>query len=198
MDRAIRTVLSRAAVFAALGALIIAISLSQLGWNAAAIALATTVVVLALVCVGSALSRRAATPRGLKLIASSPLFEHLAPTVHEQVAHKLEPISARAGSVVLTKGAFSDRFFIIESGKVEVIDDGAVLTIEGPGEVFGEIGLLSASPRTVTVRALTDITVLSLYRNDFLELVAHEDQVRSAATDIAAHRLTRWAGAQPS
>lgn len=178
---------------AALGSFITPILVAWLGLTGTLLALGITGAVIALLCGLRMphLDKRLTEPRGLALLARSPLFESLFPVVREQIAHKLEPVTAGAGEVILEKGGISDRFYIIESGEVEVTDDGVVLRTEGPGEVFGEIGLLRDVPRTATVTALTDVSLLTLSREDFLSLVADESAVRSVAADLAARRLGR-------
>lgn len=177
----------------ALGAFITPVLVSWLGLERSLLAMGVGGVVITLVCWLRIphLDKRLAEPQGLALLARSPLFEPLSPMKREQVAHKLEPVSAAAGDVILTKGGVSDRFYLIESGEVEVTDDGAVLRTEGPGDVFGEIGLLRDVPRTATVTALTDVALLTLSRDDFLHLVAGDDAVRSVAADLASRRLGR-------
>ena len=54
----------------------------------------------------------------------------------------------------------------------------------GPGEVFGEIGLLRGIPRTATVTAATDGALLALDGADFLELVNAGPLVRPRLLDL--------------
>lgn len=178
---------------AAVGAFLTPVLVSWLGLEEAILALGLGGLAVTLVCSLRMphLDKRLAEPRGLDLLAHSQLFEPLSPVVREQIAHKLEPVSAVTGEVILTKGGISDRFYLIESGEVQVSDDGVVLRTEGPGDVFGEIGLLRDVARTATVTAHTDVALLTLSREDFLDLVAGDDAVSSVAADLAARRLGR-------
>ena len=97
-----------------------------------------------------------------------------------------QPWPARRSS---REGESSDRFLVILSGRVEVTQDGQHLRFEGPGDFFGEIGLLRDVPRTATVTALEDTELRSLAREPFLDAVRGTDEALSAADDIVARRL---------
>jgi len=67
-------------------------------------------------------------------------------------------------------------FYILQLGRVAVCypdDMGHEVTIAvlGPGDFFGEISLLDGGPRTATIRAEDDVSLLSLSRHDFLEFL---------------------------
>ncbi|USQ75454.1 MFS transporter [Ornithinimicrobium cryptoxanthini] len=178
---------------AALGAFITPVLVSWLGLEQAVIVLGLVGVVVTLVCSVRVphLDKRLGEPRGLELLSRSPLFAPLSPGVREQLAHKLEPTAAEAGDVILTKGGVSDLLYLIESGEVEVSDDGLVLATLQADDVIGEIGLIRDVPRTATVTALTDTSLLMLGRDDFLDVVAGDDAVSSVAADLVAMRLCR-------
>jgi len=80
--------------------------------------------------------------------------------------------------VIIRQGDEADFFYIIDEVRFIVTQlpagGGAarVLREMTAGEVFGEIGLLSAVPRTATVTAATDVRLAVLDKNAFLELVS--------------------------
>lgn len=133
---------------------------------------------------------RLGRPDGLLLLERIPMFAPLTPATVESLARALVPVEIGAGEAVLHEGSESDRFYVIESGLVEVTRAGEVLRREGPGEFFGEIGLLRDVPRTATITAVEDTRLLALGRDDFLSAVTGQREARLAADDIVTRRLT--------
>lgn len=88
-----------------------------------------------------------------------------------------------AGEVVVAQGDEADRFYVIAAGSVEVtqvapgVSEPVVLRQMGEGEAFGEIGILSGVPRTATVTATTDGTLLALDKQAFLDLVSESPEL---------------------
>ena len=80
----------------------------------------------------------------------------------EQLARGLEPVHVPAGQAVFRQGDPADRFYVIETGAADVVGDGRLITTLGPGDGFGEIGLLRTVPRTATVRATSDLELQAL------------------------------------
>ena len=128
-------------------------------------------------------------PPGLPLVQSLDLFAPLGLATQEQLAHALQEVRVAAGDVVIREGDDAKGFFVIESGLVEVTQGDRVLRREGPGEFFGEIGLLRDVPRTATVTAVEDTVLRSLDRHSFLGAVSGHRDARHAAEDIASRRL---------
>lgn len=109
-------------------------------------------------------------------LADVTLFAGLPPARLESAMRAAVIVPVRAGEVVIRQGDEADRFYVIGEGEVEVTQEAEgqrrVLRRMGPGEVFGEIGLLSGVPRTATVTAVIDGTLLALDREAFLDLVS--------------------------
>jgi cAMP-dependent protein kinase regulator len=83
-----------------------------------------------------------------------------------------EWVVAPAGDVLVRQGDMGDAFYVVASGRAEVVQDGASLADLGPGEFFGEIALLEDVPRTASVVAKTPLRVFRLDRDGFDGLVA--------------------------
>ncbi len=138
------------------------------------------------------IDRAASVPvRELALLRGIPMFEHLAPNVLERLAGHLEPVTMPAGALVIQKGDRGDRMFVLDSGDVEVAVAEYVVRRQGPGTEFGEIALLRDVPRTATVRAVTDVSLLALRADVFLSAVTGQVESRQAADAIVEERLAQ-------
>jgi CRP-like cAMP-binding protein len=117
------------------------------------------------------------------------MLARLAPVPLEELATRLESASFDAGADIVRQGELGDRFYLIDSGEVEVFEDGELARRQGPGDYFGEIALLRDIPRTATVTATSDVEVLALERDDFLEAVTRDRLSTQAAETVIATRL---------
>jgi hypothetical protein len=175
----------------ALGAFLAPLLVHLLGFQLALALVGGLITGIAVLCLPRMrrLDRVLGAPPGLSLVQSLDLFAPLGLATQEQLAHALQEVRVAAGDLVLREGDDADGFFIIESGLVEVTQGARVLRREGPGEFFGEIGLLRDVPRTATVRAVEDTVLRSLDRHSFLGAVTGHRDARHAAEDIASRRL---------
>ena len=79
--------------------------------------------------------------------------------------------SYRAGDVIIAEGEFTSDAYIIDRGFVEVYHAGPPeqrLSILGPGDIFGEMSLITERPRSASVRALEDVGTRVFDREAFL------------------------------
>ncbi|QNN52673.1 MFS transporter [Nocardioides mesophilus] len=175
----------------ALGAVLMPLLESWLGLRTALAVLGTAVTVVALTGLPRMrrLDDRLTRPVGIDLLQAIPMFAPLTPAVLETLARRLTPVVVPAGEVFIREGEPSDRFYVISSGSMQVTQDTAVLRTEGPGDFFGEIGLLRDVPRTATLTAVEETELLALERDDFLDAVTGQIDARSAAEDIVTRRL---------
>jgi MFS family permease len=136
------------------------------------------------------MDRRLEAPAGLPLLQAIPMFGPLSPVTVDALARALVRVEITTGDVVVREGDESDRFYVIESGRVHVTaDDGHLLREEGPGDYFGEIGLLRDVARTATITAAEDTVLLALEREEFLGAVTGQGEARRLAEDVVVRRL---------
>ena len=139
--------------------------------------------------------RRAELAPRIALLESCDLFEHVADGDLTQLAAAAEELTVAAGEVVITEGDIPDAFYVVVAGTVGVVssgDDGVPTRVPdlGAGDWFGEIGLIEAVPRTATVTALSDVRLMSIPGDVFLDaLTAQKPSV--AIMEGAAMRLRR-------
>ena len=175
----------------ALGAYVMPFFIEWLGlqWALLVIALPVTVAALLGLPEFLRLDTRLRRPEKLPLLQGIDIFAPLAPATLEWLARSLREVRFAAGDTIVREGAESDRFFVIESGTVEVTQGDRVLRREGPGEYFGEIGLLRDVPRTATITAVTDTVVQVLSREAFLDAVTGHRESRLEAETVVSRRL---------
>ena len=127
--------------------------------------------------------------RELRLLRGVAFFTPLQLTTIEDLAGRLEDVRVVAGSEVVRQGEPGDCFYMVETGRLEALIDGRPVRELGPGDSFGEIALLRDTPRTATVRATTDATLVSLTQDEFLSAVAGHTDSASAAEAVVTSRV---------
>lgn len=118
-----------------------------------------------------------------------PLFAELTLDQRASVASSCEELAAKAGSTLVQEGDFGYGMFAITDGTADVIIDGAVVRTLGPGDMFGEIAVLSGGRRTATVVAVTDMTLITVLNRDLWRLERESLEIATALRATIAERL---------
>jgi CRP/FNR family cyclic AMP-dependent transcriptional regulator len=95
-------------------------------------------------------------------LKSLPLFQDVPDEELSQIAPFAEEVAVQEGTHLVEEGDFSYEFMAIEEGTAEVLRAGEHVADLGPGDFFGEIGLLEKDRRTATVVAKTDMRLITL------------------------------------
>jgi MFS family permease len=137
---------------------------------------------------------RELAPR-IALLRALDLFAAASNNTLERLAAALEPFEFPAGAVVLREGDPADALYVIVDGEVSASARGEgeteqFLRTVGPGGYVGEIGLLTAGPRTATVTAVSPLTTWRLPGEDFLEAL-QESRASSSLMQTSGTRLAR-------
>jgi cAMP-dependent protein kinase regulator len=95
-------------------------------------------------------------------LKSIPLFEEVGDEELDQIAPFAQEESVAEGTVLVREGDFSYELMAIEEGTAEVTRGGEHLAELGPGDFFGEMGLLERTLRNATVTAKTPMRLITL------------------------------------
>jgi CRP-like cAMP-binding protein len=98
-------------------------------------------------------------PTRLKAI---PLFQQVPDAELSQIAPFAQEVSVEAGNHLVREGDYSYELMAIEEGEAEVLRGGEHLADLGPGDFFGEYGLLEKDRRNATVVAKTPMRLITL------------------------------------
>src|SRR5271154_4244234 len=116
-------------------------------------------------------------PDRLKAI---PLFSSLSDKALRTVSVFATETSVSTGKRLVHEGDYSYELIVIESGTADVIKDGKVIGSLGPGDVFGEMGMLSGGKRTADVIATSSMRLITLSKWDLKRISAEvSDQLQS-------------------
>ena len=110
-------------------------------------------------------------------LKSVPLFASLSDDARDELATWVSELTVSEGKHLVDQGDYSYDLFIIEEGTAEVLQDGEHVTELGPGQFFGEMGVLGRSQRNATVIAKSPMSLLTLSSWDV-------KRVRSAAPQV--------------
>jgi len=124
-------------------------------------------------------------------ILAQPLFGSLTRRDAEEFVRYCEVRRVESGRPVFVQGGLAAAFFAIESGEAEAIADGEALRRMGPGDWFGEIGIIQHSPRTATVSATSPLTVIAMTAFEFRRLEAEHPDIAGTITQRIQERLGR-------
>ena len=123
-----------------------------------------------------------------KRLAELPLFEGLDDEALRTVSKVAQEVSVQEGAELVREGDFSYELTIIDEGQAEVHHDGQVVATLGPGDVFGEIGVMSKGVRNATVRAATPMRLITLTGWDLRRLRGRIPELEERISALAAER----------
>ncbi|MEN8133814.1 MAG: Crp/Fnr family transcriptional regulator [Pseudomonadota bacterium] len=129
-------------------------------------------------------------------LSEVPLFSGLPNAALITIAKHAQYRTYRKQTVIVDKGDDTSALFVIASGRIKIFiadDDGheIVLNEQGPGEHFGELALLSDSPRTASAMTLEDSALWVLHKQAFLDCLAQYPGITLNLIRSLADRVCR-------
>jgi CRP-like cAMP-binding protein len=125
-------------------------------------------------------------------IAAFSFFADLPAAELNELADAMNEVEVEAGAKVITLDDYANAIYFIEEGEASVLTEGGEATQAlGPGETFGEIGLLLTGQRTATVVARTPMRLLSLAGLDFERIRARVPELERSLRRLGLERAAR-------
>jgi CRP/FNR family cyclic AMP-dependent transcriptional regulator len=117
-------------------------------------------------------------------VKAMPLFAGLNRKECRALAPRADEIDLAEGKTLVREGEWAYEFFAIEEGTVEVRRGEQLLAELGPGDFFGEMGLMADTRRNATVTATTPVKVVVMtaqaFRQTAREMPEVADKIRAA------------------
>ena len=135
-------------------------------------------------------------PIDQEVIRKAPLFTALDDAASASLLANMVSVKISKGTILFAEGDGGDQLYVIAEGKLKLgtsSGDGRenLLSILGPGEMFGELSLFDPGPRTSTATAVTDAKLLSLGQEKLLPWLVENPKVALQLLARLAQRLRR-------
>src|SRR5512138_463351 len=128
-------------------------------------------------------------------LRKSPLFQGLSDDELQQLVNMAEPVSLRAGAILIRQGEAGDAAYVVIKGEFEIqkLAGQSLIKIDvrNSGDVVGEMALLSSAPRNATVIAKTESEVLRIPPQAFEKLLTSSTTAAMAVLHWVMSRLTQ-------
>jgi CRP/FNR family cyclic AMP-dependent transcriptional regulator len=127
----------------------------------------------------------------IELLKRTPLFAGCSKAELRALASSADELDLREGTVITREGRPGREFFVLVSGTARVTKDGKAIAELGAGDWFGEIALLTDTPRTATITATSPVDVLVITDRRFRNVVETMPSIALKILASLADRLAR-------
>jgi CRP/FNR family transcriptional regulator, cyclic AMP receptor protein len=127
----------------------------------------------------------------IDLLKRVPLFAGCSKAELRELALVADELDLREGRTLVREGQPGREFFVLVEGSVRVSRKGRKLSDLGPGDWFGEIALLTNTPRTATVTATSPVRVLVVTDRSFRRVVESMPTIALKVLATLGQRLAR-------
>jgi hypothetical protein len=123
------------------------------------------------------------------VLKNTELFAETPENVLTNIAPIMREVSYHEGQIIFDKGDLGTSMFVIYDGEVGIYDGKVQLATFGRGDVFGELALLDAEPRSAAVVGLSDVQLFRIDQGDFYDLMDERGEVLRNIIKILCQRI---------
>ena len=121
-----------------------------------------------------------------RVVSGCNFFMTLDPSNLEQISRCIKYQSVHPNTVLMQTGDEADKFYLVLKGSLQVLINGVVVAVKGPGDHFGEMALLSSGEMALPERRSADVIAMSscdlaiLFRHDYLDILQQKQNAKMA------------------
>ena len=108
-----------------------------------------------------------------------------------ELAVHMQEMEAAVGETILERGVEGSALYLIVAGEIRLHDGAQTTAIMSEGQVLEELALFDSSPRAVAATAISDVQLLRLDREPFLDVLQDHDELAQGMLQLLAQRLRR-------
>lgn len=130
----------------------------------------------------------------VNLLARIPFFTNLPADELDRIMSELDVVHLKPREILFEEGDTGERMYVVVSGELEILkapgsDDELILNRIQAGEYIGEMSLVTGAPRTASVRANGEVMLLSMSREQLMDLLQRHPHLVSDMVTVLSHRL---------
>jgi hypothetical protein len=122
-------------------------------------------------------------------LRKAPLFAALPPQDLQPIAEVAEEHLFAEGDLIAAEGEPGDTTYVIVDGEVDVIAGSGTLAVRGPGDVIGEMSVISSRPRVASLRAKSAVRVLAIHKPAFEAILRERPDTALELMRVLCERL---------
>jgi CRP-like cAMP-binding protein len=122
-------------------------------------------------------------------LRSLPLFNTLSEEDRAAIAGYVDEVDVPSGERLISEGDFAYEFFVVEHGEAQVTVEGDRVGALGPGDFFGEVGLMLTGRRTATVTALSPMVLVTMFEQNFRKVEQQYPEVANRLREAVKDRF---------
>ncbi|MBV6451147.1 MAG: hypothetical protein MHPDNHAH_01876 [Anaerolineales bacterium] len=129
------------------------------------------------------------------LLTRIPLFSYLPADELKLLLNALDRVRLKSGDILFREGEPAEHLYIVAGGQLEInmasgTEDELILNVINEGEYIGEMGIIMpGGKRTAGARARGDVTLLSMSRTQFQDLLHRHPELANAMVGVLSARL---------
>jgi serine phosphatase RsbU (regulator of sigma subunit) len=128
------------------------------------------------------------------LLAHIDLFSDLPSDELDRILAQLQVVKLQSGEILFREGEQGEDLYIVVSGDLEILkapntDNELILNRIPPGQYIGEMSVVTGVPRSASVRAHGDVSLLGMSRAQLLDLMHKHPQMASTMVNVLSQRL---------